>query len=212
MNYLSYHARMLCALLILGNLAIPTRATAPQPTEIDSPLLKAMDGIINIKPLMKLVAFLQDVNYGTGPAKQGIIDYKGEKYTLKKLVEIERTLTSPSKQEASTLKKALDNAIAHVQRGVQEFKNYASEPDMKTKMEAIVKRWSEQKNRKHTVLPHWLKMEETDFITRHITSCKALSTFMEDLMMLMIDVKHTCKKSWKKYTEQQALKKAQHTV
>jgi hypothetical protein len=195
MLFIHRHAVALVATLSLAYTLTQRAEHDRAPITIDSHLFKIIDGKIKIAKLMFGVAKLKHLQTGEGPEKKGKILFKGHRRTLKELIEIEHKLDRHHghHEDREPLRIALVDAIKYVKESVEPFR--ADIARYRKGMGEIIQKWSEQRNRVDTLILKWYHNDEAYFIKTYLTSCKALSHFIDDLIMLLLDVKHSCKKA-----------------
>jgi hypothetical protein len=186
--------------------------------EIDSAILKLVDNIgkMDIGQMMLAVSKLKHIQNGD-KSQNGLITFKDKKFTLKQFVTIEQVALdgcstgADRKAEEKKLKDSLDDAITQVKEASRVWKGWADlVKEHKSKMVAVIQQWANQRKRSSTLLLKWGDMEEDRFITRYMTSFKILSTFVDDLVQFLLDVKHSCPKCKKIFEEKYKKLKESH--
>lgn len=175
-----------------------TPTADPEPIEIDSAVLKFIDGtpLIKINLMVFFVRLLHKLQY------EGKIQYNNKTFELmhngvccplKKLVELEK------QQSNVSLKASLDQAL--------EIFNEVSSPylseveEAKEYMIVLIKQWSVQRNCPDSLLLNWSQVSgnEHEAFKAQVTTLAQLDRFVDDLRIFLKDLMKTCKISWKKY-------------
>ncbi len=213
-------SKIICRTLLISCLAYPAfSANTPQEIKIESEYLVLMDGVIDIGPMVKIIAHFGQLNR----RDKSPLRYKGAQRTVKELVEIEHALSKNTqvgaqqkKVEEALLKEVFENALSQVHTITLPFKGIVQ--DKKRELEDVVAHWCAARNRKNSILVKWFEMDEQQFMRRYLQSFKSLSVFLNEFTILLMDVQSSLPESTKNFEEgvkkarqaqEAALKKAQ---
>ena len=176
-------------------------AEKQKPIVIDSDVLRFIDGtpFIDIAQILHFGHQIRVLQNGEKDEKSGklvgILTYKSERYTLKQLVELEKTLLS----EARSFKEVLNEAISYFEKVSIPYLDEAK--GSKHYMIDLIQKWSRQRHKPSTPLLEWSKLEgsEQEAFRRNVKTCTHLDEFCDDLTLFLIDLIRSCEKSWKQY-------------
>lgn len=208
------------ALTCQGNNNAPTRT---MPIALDSTVLNFVDGtsfidVGNIftfgKNILMLLNGAKDLKYAQSTAshynfslpKPLVVDadtgvvpvvfYKDRYYTVKEMVEIEKSGT----EDPSALHAALMHAGSHFEKLSED---YVEEIQVaKHFMVSLIHHWSKLRNRPDTILLTWANVnpnEEKSSMYKTVTSFEKLDKLFSDLLLFLADLVQNCPKSHKNY-------------
>lgn len=184
--------RIIAAVALASSIAL--YAHSHKPIEINSKIIRSIDtGTLNIGQIVITVNALTDLQLGVGDEKKGIIHFKGKACTLKELMNIESTLKKGNSKDVKCLTDSLNEAIDYIKKSTSYYRELQREH--KTAMAAVVRQWSEQRDKQNSLLLKWAEMEEHAFVKTHASSAKKMNDFVDDLVIMLNDVRYSCKRS-----------------
>lgn len=127
----------------------------------------------------------------------GVVLYKNQYMTIHELAELERSgIADPIE-----LQQALHRALSIFEKFSAD---YIEEIQVgKAYMVKLIDQWSELRNRPHTPLLEWSKLNhnETASIHKTMTSFSIFDSLLDDLLIFLADLIQNCPKSHKAYRE-----------
>lgn len=191
-------------------------ATSNQEPPLTDPILKSTDGVpgfIDAKKIQNLLWLLQEmkrVHHGfikvnaegrpdpSNAGKETDILFKGEKQTLKSLIELEER-NQFSAQDKDTFSQLFQLAKDYAEKvntvlladaqGTHEF------------MIKLIKEFCLKRNRPHSELLKWKKGAEIEQYRKNVVSFKTFYIFSSDLMHFIVDLINSCPKAKKMYLD-----------
>lgn len=221
--------RYLLSLLLLGN-SLPCLAEKHDPVHFSSGFIKFIDGTsyIDIGSIFgfaqHILLILQGGNvevirklqkefelmfphpleeYVNSNNKVGMIWFKDGYYSLKELRDYEK-----DHEHDEDVVTALHHAGNHFEKFSED---YVTEIESaKGIMVQIIEQWSKLRNKPHTMLLDWSKIDnvDRDKLYDTMTTFEIFDTFLVDLLLFLKDLVQNCPKSYQKYKEQ--MKQQQH--
>jgi hypothetical protein len=189
-----------------------------EPVVIESPVLQMVDGtkFVQINQVIYFIQFIQGIQHGFKlkvfflfknifnyiPSEDEqiikLFEFKGIKYNLKELVELEENYPDMRVE----LHKILEEVIRTFELVSEPYLNQVK--GARTFMVQLIEQWSKQVQKPHTYLLAWNKNDtnEKEHIRHDLTTLKAFNNFLEDLKLFLNDLAHSCKNSYAQYKKQ----------
>lgn len=159
---------------------------------IDNTLIKLVDGTpkSDFVKMLKLENAMKALQNGSRDGK-GLVDYAGEKITLKTLVEVEKN--THNNAEKVLIKNAIEDTTNQFETASKDYLSEAR--GFKDLMLTIIQQWASLRGREDSQLCQWGKQpagEEFSFLKRSVNTATALDLFFTDLACFMKDLRHSC--------------------
>lgn len=166
-------------------ISLPIKAVEQKCVEIDAPLLKLFDGIINFVPIMLTNNKLRHLQSGEGVAKKGLINLGNQKVTVKHMLTVDA--------HNEFVKQAHKQTIEMI-RDIN--KKYSSDlTKYKGSIVGILQQWANQRNMSNSILLKWSNVSDDVFFKQYLGSFQGIDQFIDEFSLFIRDVKCTCKKS-----------------
>ncbi|MBY0110296.1 MAG: hypothetical protein K2X90_04250 [Candidatus Babeliaceae bacterium] len=191
-------------ILISALYAFPslTKVHVNEPITLEIPLLGTFDhsGLVKVEKIAEFRSKVDMlINHG--------IKSKGEAYTLEDFVHFEKS----GELDSEHIKKLFD---MYTKKFLQMSHSYFNGiRDLKQGLVKILAIWANQRNRNDSLVLLWASIEngkEEEFIKEYTPTLEAFYTFLVDIDMLLLDIMHSCPKSYAKYLEAKKIIEEQH--
>ncbi len=173
-----------------------------EPVFLEIPLLGTLDhnGLIKVE---KIAEFRSKVDM----LLKHVIKSKDEAYRLEDFVYFEKI----GKLDSEHIKKLFG---MYTKKFLQMSQSYFHGiRDLKQGLVKILSIWANQRNRNDSLVLLWAHIDngkEEEFVQEYTPTLEAFYTFLVDIDMLLLDIMHSCPKSYAKYLEAKKIIEEQH--
>lgn len=197
--------KALCGIVCCAGLTgiTTTRASAPKDAiELNDAVLRLIDGIPAMNNAMVrfviTTAKLKHLQQGKGTEHQGTLAYAGGLYTLDQLAVMEKEAMDQHGKSytARWTENPFNNVLEDVKQQIKKIVDeYKKELTLyRDAVVLLIHRWAGYRNKTETPLLAWGRAggNADTFIERNFTSLYAVNLFIDDLLLIIADVKKTC--------------------
>lgn len=208
------------ALIIFSLNTLIGETKSPKYIKLKHEVLHSIDGMpncIDADAVRNIVIVLQDMKkilYGETPkhvdnsghvittAKTGDFDFKGQKYTLMELVDIEKQIKATNNsQDLQDLNNTFNSAKQSFIKMTEPFIGDISTPAIKSFMTKLIEESCHERKRHDSYLMSWSRQNGTEVgsLNRDMKDIETFSIFCTDLCSFLGDLLHSCPKAVAKY-------------
>ncbi len=171
--------------------------------DIDSPLIYLVDRHpkLSIREIVLTILKINQLKHGKGEEKKGVIYYKAKECTLNELIIIEKNIQT---KDLKYFNESLNETIIYMKESTAYYRELLE--SYKIPMGILMKQWAKQRHKQHSTILKWAEMSEEAFIKNYVTSAEKMDHMLNDLVILLNDIRYSCKGSNEKFNKE--MKKA----